>query len=207
MNLLALHGSTMNGELMRKQLDFVQRAIPDLDVIAPDAPHAASMDVIDHLYEVWKEPRLPPPHYLWWDATDDGREYRGWQATRDLMRAVIPAGPVGILGFSQGAILAAAIAAMSAHGDMPPIAFVILVAGRPPRSDAIRPFLAQPITVPSLHIWGANDPLIGDTSAALVELFHPATREVVVWPGAHSLPATGPAAAAIVELIGHWDRA
>jgi pimeloyl-ACP methyl ester carboxylesterase len=61
--------------------------------------------------------------------------------------------------------------------------------------------------VPSLHIWGANDPLIGDTSAALVELFHPATREVVVWPGAHSLPATGPAAAAIVEFIGHWDHA
>ena len=61
MNLLALHGSTMNGELMRRQLDFVQRAIPRLDVIAPDAPHAASKDLIDHLYEVWKEPRPPPP--------------------------------------------------------------------------------------------------------------------------------------------------
>lgn len=206
MNLVALHGSTMNGAVMRRQLAALQAALPAVEVIAPDAPVACSSDAVDRLYQVWKEPREPAPHCVWWDATDDGREYRGWEATCDLMRSVIPSGPVGLIGFSQGAILAAAVAAMAAHGEMPRVDFVVLIAGRPPRADVIKPYLAQPINVPSLHVWGANDQLVGDTSAALVELFAPATREVVIWPGEHTIPTAGPGAEAIHAFIGRWQR-
>lgn len=207
MKLVALHGSTMNGAVMRGQLAALQAALPDVEVIAPDGPVACSKEAVDRLYQVWKEPRQPPPHCVWWDASEDGREYRGWEATCDLMRSVIPSGPVGLIGFSQGAILATAVAAMAAHGEMPAIDFVVLIAGRAPRADAIKPFLAAPIALPSLHVWGANDQLVGDTSAALVELFSPATREVTIWPGEHTVPTTGPGAEAIHEFIGRWHRA
>lgn len=207
MKLVALHGSTMNGAVMRGQLAALQAALPDVEVIAPDGPVACSMETVDRLYQVWHEPRQPGPYCVWWDTSDDGREYRGWDATCELMRSVIPSGPVGLVGFSQGAILAAAVAAMAAHGEMPPIDFVVLIAGRPPRADVIKPFLDRPIAVPSLHVWGANDQIVGTTPAALVELFAPATREVVIWPGEHTVPTTGSGAEAIAEFIGRCHRA
>jgi pimeloyl-ACP methyl ester carboxylesterase len=204
MKLVALHGATLNGQVMRAQLDFVQHALPSVEIVAPDAPHVCSEEAVDRAYEMWQAPRRPSPHCIWWDASDDGREYRGWEQTRELLRAVIPAAPVGLVGFSQGAILAAAIAAMAAQGEMPPVDFVVLIAGRAPRSDALTPFLDRPMALPSLHVWGARDSLIGESSAALVERFDPDTREIAVWPGSHTVPETGPAAAAIVDFVGRF---
>ena len=80
---------------------------------------------------------------MWFDATDDGREYRGWDATRDALTSVLAAGPVGVIGFRQGAVVAAALAAMASRAAAPPIQFAILVAGRPPRADALQPFLTE----------------------------------------------------------------
>jgi pimeloyl-ACP methyl ester carboxylesterase len=196
--LVALHGFSVNGAVMRAQLEAV---LPARAIVAPDAPHACAADAVDRLYAMWDEPRRLPPHLMWWDASDDGREYRGWDETRELMRPILAAGPVGLIGFSQGAILATALAAMSAHGEMPPIRFAILIGGRPPRADVLLPFLARPIEVPSLHVWGEADTLVGDGPRALLELYAPATREVVSWPGAHSIPTTGPAADAIARFI------
>jgi len=41
MKLVALHGSTMNGAVMRGQLAALQAALPGIEVIAPD-PHSSS---------------------------------------------------------------------------------------------------------------------------------------------------------------------
>ncbi len=206
MRLVALHGYTGNGAALRGQLGGLQRALPSLELVAPDAPHVCAADAVDRLYAMWSAPRQPPPHFMWWDASDDGREYRGWEATRALLRTVVGEGPVGVLGFSQGAILAAALAAMASHGEMPPIEFAILIAGRPPRADVLLPFLARPIAVPSLHVWGERDSLAGDTPRALVDLFSPATREVVTWPGEHTIPTSGPAADAIADFLARQER-
>ena len=79
MKLVALHCHTGNGAAMRAQLAAVQRALPSLELLAPDAPHACTDDAVDRLYAVWDAPRQPPPYFMWWDASDDGREYRGWE--------------------------------------------------------------------------------------------------------------------------------
>lgn len=206
MKLIALHGYTMNGAVVRAQLDALQRALPSLELVAPDAPLGCAADAVDRLYAVWDAPRSPPPHCAWFDATDDGREYRGWETSRDLLRTVLAAGPAGVIGFSQGAIVAAALAALASHGEMPPIQFAILVAGRPPRADVLKPFLTEPIAVPSLHVWGETDLLAGDAPRALADLFLPASREVSTWSGQHSIPTTGPAADAIVDFIARPGR-
>lgn len=193
----------MNGAVMGERLGFLRRALPSLEIVAPDAPHQCPDEMVDRLYAVWDAPRQAPPHRMWWDASDDGREYRGWEATCERVKAELSAGPVGLIGFSQGAILATAISAMAAHGQMPAVEFVILIAGRSPRADVLQPFMTQPLALPSLHIWGESDKLVGDSSRALVDTFAPAQRQIVTWPGGHSVPKTGPAADAMLEFIAH----
>jgi hypothetical protein len=71
----------------------------------------------------------------------------------------------------------------------------------------ITPFMADPIRTPSLHVWGENDQLSRDTSRDLVERFAADTRHVATWPGTHTLPPTGTAAAlAIEDLVTRGAR-
>ena len=197
--LLALHGQTLNGAHMRRELAHLEKL--GVELVCPDAPNPCAPDLVERLYTIWDSPRQPPPHCAWWDASDDGRTYRGWEATRDLLAPILERGPVGIIGFSQGAILATALAALAEHGHSPRIEYVILIAGRTPRADVFAPYLREPLRTRSLHIWGETDALVGDTSKELVDRFDPATRTVVTWPGGHHIPATGPAAEAIARAV------
>jgi len=199
-SLVALHGYTQNGASIRAALAPIQARLPELTLICPDGPHTCSPDSVARLHANGREP--PPPHRSWWDASDDGRVYRGWDSTREqLGNALATSGATGVLGFSQGAMLASIVAALCARGELATIRFVILIAGRAPRADVMQPFFAQPITLPSLHVWGQRDHFTAPASEALVQRFDPATREVAVWPGAHVIPARGTAADAIVDFI------
>jgi hypothetical protein len=192
----------MNGAVMRGHLGELTARIPaGYEVVYASAPHVCPEESVQRLYAGWGTERLPGPYLRWWDATDDGREYRGWEASRAYVQGLLERHPdAGILGFSQGAILSAAVAALSAAGALPRVAFAILVAGRTPRADVLVPFFQGPVSVPSLHVWGEADPLaLG--SAELVERFAPEAREVVKWPGSHRVPARGPAADALVRFL------
>jgi len=184
---------------MRGELAFLEKL--GVELISPDAPNQCPAAQVDRLYSFWKAPRQPPPHCAWWDASDDGRMYRGWEATRDLVTPILESGPLGIVGFSQGAILATALAALAQHGKLPPIDYVVLIAGRTPRADVFTSFLVEPLRVPSLHVWGENDHMARDTSIELVERYDATTRKVATWPGSHRIPTHGPAAKAIEEFV------
>jgi predicted esterase len=138
----------------------------------------------------------------WWNASDDGLDYRGWEETRDLVsEALRRYAPVSILGFSQGGILAAAVAALSRSGELPPVHAAVLIAGRKPRAARLQAAFMEPVTVPSLHVWGERDNLTGQYCEELVECFSAPEREVVRWPGGHMLPTRGPAYEAIVRFV------
>lgn len=201
--LLAFHGFSLNGARMEAQLAALTPALPEeLAVVCPDAPHSCELESVERLYKRWRIARLPPPYLNWWNATDDGSEYRGWEATREYVKELLSRyARVGILGFSQGGILATAIAALSHAGELPAIRFAVIVAGGPPRAQAIKPFLTQIIGVPSLHVWGERDTIAASAAPAALECFDPATREHLIWPGAHSVPPTGPGALAIVNFV------
>jgi hypothetical protein len=192
----------MNGAVMREHLGELAPRIPiAYDTVFASAPHRCSEEGVARLYASWGIPRLPGPYLTWWDATDDGKEYRGWEATRDALRVLLQEHPkAGIFGFSQGATVAALAAALSAAGELPEVGFVVAVAGRTPRADAMQRYFESVIAVPSLHVWGESDPLAGG-SAELVTRFDEATRHVVKWPGSHRVPARGPAADAIVRFL------
>jgi len=201
--LLVLHGFTMNGEVMRAALEPIAKALePKVQLVCLNAPHTCSAATVERMYRGSSEPALSAPHLCWWNASDDGLEYQGWEETRDQVRAAIDRyGKVTLLGFSQGGILAAAVAALSRSGELPPVQGAVLIAGRKPRAARLQAAFMDPIDMPSLHVWGARDTLTGQYCEELVECFSAAQREVIRWAGGHVVPSAGPAYDAIVRFV------
>jgi len=201
--LLVFHGFTMNGEVMLAALGpLVSALAPKVNVVSLNAPHACSEESVQRMYEGSKVRPLPPPYRRWWDATDDGLHYRGWEETRDLVREALDRyAPASILGFSQGGILAAAVAALAQSGELPPAHSAVLIAGRKPRDARLQAAFMDPIALPSLHVWGERDTLTGQYCQELVQHFSPETREIAIWPGGHVVPTRGPAYDAILRFV------
>ena len=200
--LLSLHGFTMNGPSLRRHLGELEpRLAAHVDLVFPDAPHTASEASVVGLLKRMGGTRAPPPQLQWWNASDDGREYQGWQATRDALRQEVLRHPAaGLLGFSQGAAVAAALAALACRGAFPALRFVVLVAGFTPRSAELLPLFDEPLTIPSLHIWGEDD-AFAKHGPGLAAKFSTLTRRIVTWKGPHAVPGRGEAADAIVDFV------
>jgi len=200
--LLVFHGFTMNGAVMHAALEPLAAALePHVRVVCLDAPHTCSEATVERMYR-GSSSRLSPPHLCWWNASDDGLEYRGWEETRALVGAALDRyAPVSILGFSQGGILAAAVAALARRGELSPVHAAVLIAGRKPRASLLQGAFGEPVAVPSLHVWGERDKLTLQHSEQLVECFSAPQREVVRWAGGHVVPTSGPACDAIVRFV------
>ena len=126
----------------------------------------------------------------WWNASDDPSTmiYTGMEETiRYIDELAANSGPFdGIIGFSQGGTLAGLLAALVS--DKSPsvkhlaatLQFVVIISGffvRDTRPEFVRlngPLRdkANPIQVPSFHVWGLNDTLVlPERSAALRDSF------------------------------------
>ena len=170
--LVALHGYTQSGAVLEAAL---RPLLGERQAVFPDAPFAAATGA-----------------RTWWRASDDGRVYEGWERTRDLLAGLLEAaGPDPVLfGFSQGAMVAACAAAWSLRGELPALARVVLVAGMPPRAEALQPLFAAPLAVRSLHVVGARDPMAAAGPLLAARFVDP---EVLTWDGPHVVPTRGPA--------------
>jgi hypothetical protein len=205
--LLALHGFSQTGARFRADLEPLLARLPArVSLLFPDAAHDCSAQSVDRLYALAPRARRPaPPHRCWWDASDDGRSYRGWQESVALLRGIAErhtgSGPLGVLGFSQGAIAATALAGLAAHERFPRIDYVVLVAGRAPRCDDLRDLFESPLALPSLHVWGEKDPFAMGASARVLELYDARQRDTAIWAGPHVVPTRGAPSDAIVSFI------
>jgi predicted esterase len=206
LSLVCLHGFTQNGAQLAGQLAAISVRLPnDVELLCPDAPHDCAPASVRRLAEMFRMEPPPPPHRCWWDASDDGSEYRGWEVSREQLRALCDRpGRVGLLGFSQGAIAATALAALHEHAQFPQLDFAILIAGRVPRAKVFASRLQAPLQLPSLHIWGERDVGAAQAAPSLVEAFSAESRQTATWPGPHTIPQRGAAADAIVEWIKHF---
>ncbi len=173
MRVLALHGYHGSGALLRRQLAPLFEGL-EVDLVAPDAPSKASGD------------------FGWWHARD-GR-YVGWERTRD---ALLAAGAFdGVLGFSQGAVLASLLVALV------DVRFAVMVGGFPSRDPAHSELYARSerYALPSLHLIGRADTVVPpDASRWLAARFSSPT--IVEHAGGHELPVTGAARAALRAVI------
>jgi pimeloyl-ACP methyl ester carboxylesterase len=203
LRLLCLHGFTQNGELLRKHMQPLSERFPaQIEVRCPDGANECAPESVARMSTGMFGEISPPPHRCFYDSTNDGRVYRGMEASIEALREQARgAERVALLGFSQGACMSAALCALAQHGEFPKIEWAVLVAGRAPRADALLPYLQQPIALPSLHVWGTRDSWASQEAPKLVERFDAAQRTVVSWKGPHILPTRGEAADAIVEFV------
>jgi pimeloyl-ACP methyl ester carboxylesterase len=206
--VLVLHGYTMNGRFGASVAQMLKPLGEDVRVVSPDAPLECSEAAVTRFYEGTGVRRGAGPHLTWWRASDDNSVYEGWDASRALIeRTVSEHAIVGVIGFSQGAMVASACAALAARGELPGLRFAILVAGRVPRAHAMRSWFERPIELESLHVWGERDPFSAEAAPELVRHFAKSSRQEFVWAGAHSFPTSGPAAEVMREFVrAHLDR-
>lgn len=202
MKLLVLHGFIQNGHVMRAHLAELFRGLPaHVECRYPDAPHSCSPESVRRLLALTGSVQ-EPPNLCWWNATDDGHLYRGFDDSLALLRGSIPDGePFGLLGFSQGAVFSAALTALAERGDFPRPSFAVMVAGRVPRATMLQPLFTGVLSTPSLHVWGERDAMGREEAPKLVEKFDPQTREVLRWNGPHVLPTFGPTAEELLTFI------
>ncbi|MQM00643.1 hypothetical protein Taro_033381 [Colocasia esculenta] len=185
--ILCLHGFRTSGEIMKKQVvgKWPEAVTSRLDLVFADAPFPAEgkSDV---------EGIFPPPYYEWFQFDKAFMEYRNFDAClkyiEDLM---IERGPFdGLMGFSQGAILSAALPGMQAKGlaltRVPKVKFVVIIGGAKFRSPAVEEMAySDDISCPSLHFLGETDFLRPHGEMLLESYVEPM---VIHHPKGHTVP-------------------
>ncbi|XAR73460.1 hypothetical protein NMG60_11007432 [Bertholletia excelsa] len=127
--VLCLHGYRTSGEILKKQVGrWPQSVLGRLDLVFLDGPSLArGKSDLEGLYD--------PPYYEWFHSKEDFTEYYHFEECLVYLEDyMMKNGPFdGLLGFSQGAILSAALPGMQLEGvaltKVPKIKFVIIISG------------------------------------------------------------------------------
>ncbi|GAV67911.1 FSH1 domain-containing protein [Cephalotus follicularis] len=189
--ILCLHGFRTSAEILKKLvLRWPETVLDKLDLNFLDAPYPArGKSDVEGIFD--------PPYHEWFQANEDFTKYTNFEECLAYIEDyMIENGPFdGFLGFSQGAILCAALPGMQLHGvgltKLPKIKFLILVSGAKfggskfglPKLAANA--FASPIDCPSLHFIGETDFLKEEGIALLGSFVEPV---VIHHPRGHTVP-------------------
>lgn len=198
LKILAIHGFRQNGEVFRKRTRKMRQALEDIaDFVFVTSPmnYAPTGDTRAATLAAFGEIPDYPMQQVWWLASEDNREYVGFDASLAFLEAICrEQGPFdGVVGFAQGGTLAAVLAAMQPHPTLA-FRFAICVSAFPARAQALARYM-QPncISIPTIHVLGLNDILVTpDRSLRLFELCDPERATLVRHPGGHFVPSAWP---------------
>ncbi|XP_017246050.1 uncharacterized protein LOC108217683 [Daucus carota subsp. sativus] len=165
--LLCLHGFRTSGRILETQLQkWPQFVLDKLDLFFPDAPYpAVGKSHVDGLFD--------PPYYEWLSSkkeVDSNKKhmqefvYTKFDETiKYIEDSMIKHRPIdGLLGFSQGSVLSAALVGLQAKGlaltKVPKLKFLIIISGAKLRNEAwVDKAFSDIIRCPSLHFLGELD--------------------------------------------------
>lgn len=174
LRILALHSFRTNAAIFEKQLRLAG-LLKEIENVAEvtfiDAPNKASGPIPEDVASSF--PNMD--YFEWWNAEKDsaGRwRYENAQESLDKVDEISKqCGPFdGIMGFSQGAALAALLAGMQQRSQksesvaavlasQPPLRFVICFAGIKVRDPALEIYYKELGSLPSIHVIGDKDPI------------------------------------------------
>lgn len=189
--ILCLHGFRTRAEILKKLVgNWPETVLGNLDLVFLDAPFPAQgKSDVEGLFD--------PPYYEWFQSNQDFTEYINFEECLAYIEDyMLKHGPFhGLLGFSQGAILAAALPGMQAQGvaltKVPKIKFLIIISGAKFGGSKFgSPKLAAnafspPIPCPSLHFIGETDFMKQEGTALLESFVDPV---VIHHPRGHTVP-------------------
>lgn len=175
LRILCLHGFAQSAAQFRARTGALRRALKQrAELLYAEGPHHLPM-----------EEGLG--RFCWWRHNDGC--YEGAEESLAYLERLVEENEVdGVLGFSQGAVVAALLAAMPDR--FPRLRLLICIGGFLPRDAALLSHFADPIPVPSLHVAGRADQIVPlDQSTALAARFSDA--EVLLHDSGHYIPADG----------------
>ncbi|XP_056168375.1 uncharacterized protein LOC130134495 [Syzygium oleosum] len=189
--ILCLHGFRTSAKILETQIHkWPESVLEKLDLVYLDAPYPSTgRSGVEGIFD--------PPYFEWFQANQDFTEYENFEECIAFIEDfMVKNGPFdGLLGFSQGAILAAALPGMQGEGlvltKVPKIQFLILISGAklggskfsapPLAANAFSP----PVKCPSLHVIGENDFQKPESIALLDSFVDPI---VIHHPKGHTIP-------------------
>ncbi|KAA8538146.1 hypothetical protein F0562_027754 [Nyssa sinensis] len=156
---LCLHGFRTSAEILRKQVTtkWPESILEKFDLVFVDAPFPAQgKSDVEGIFD--------PPYYEWFQFNKEFTEYKNFDECLAYIEFyMIKYGPFdGLLGFSQGAILSAALPGLQTKGmaltKVPKIKFLIIIGGAKLKSPSLaEKAYSSPIQCHSVHFLGETD--------------------------------------------------
>uniref|UniRef100_A0ACD5V670 Uncharacterized protein n=1 Tax=Avena sativa TaxID=4498 RepID=A0ACD5V670_AVESA len=184
---LCLHGFRTSGEIMRRQVvgKWPAEVTARLDLVFADAPFPAEgKSDVEGIFD--------PPYYEWFQFDKGFTEYRNLDKCVDYIEdLMIKQGPFdGLMGFSQGSILSAALVGLQQQGlaltRVPNIKYLMIIGGARFRGAIVADkAYAIKIKIPSLHFLGDND-FLKSAGEELIESF--VDPFIIRHPKGHTVP-------------------
>jgi pimeloyl-ACP methyl ester carboxylesterase len=218
MNILFLHGYTQSGPLFSAKTKAVQKALTKAlgagtTMHFPTAPQKLQPADIPGNSEQPTEAAEPESEaYGWWRRSEPSGEYTGLPEMFAFLSEYLDThGPFdGVIGFSQGAALAAVLAAVLENDrprpqtfttSHPPLKFAACYCGfRAP--ERYEEWYTPSIKTPTLHVIGSLDTVVDEErSLALARACEKGDQRTVYHPGGHYLPSQKGVVAALVGFI------
>ncbi|KAG7885079.1 hypothetical protein KL938_001336 [Ogataea parapolymorpha] len=192
--ILCLHGYAQNGPTFSAKASGIRKALKKIGYHTVFVQGSLKIQKADLPFEV------PPSENAeeefdyrgWWQPNDDYDLQPALDAVKNYYKEHGPF--IGIMGFSQGAGLAAVVCSKYAEIIGQPKAseelkFAILYAGFKLKPQQYQKYYENKIKLPTLHIFGELDTVVSpDRAEALVESCENAT--VLKHPGGHFVPST-----------------
>ncbi|KAI3464316.1 hypothetical protein Pfo_020979 [Paulownia fortunei] len=187
LRLLCLHGFRTSGEIIKKQVTgkWPESVLEKLDLVFVDAPFPCQgKSDVEGIFD--------PPYYEWFQFNKEFTEYQNFdECLAYIEDCMIKNGPFdGLLGFSQGAIISAALPGLQAKGvaltRVPKIKVLIIIGGAKFRNPSVvEKAYSSPIQCPSVQFLGDQD-FLKQYGTELVEAF--VDPLVIRHPKGHTIP-------------------
>ncbi|XP_073035695.1 uncharacterized protein [Primulina eburnea] len=187
LRLLCLHGFRTSGEIIRKQVTgkWPESVLENLDLVCVDAPFPCQgKSDVEGIFD--------PPYFEWFQFNKEFLEYQNFdECLAYIEECMIKHGPFdGLLGFSQGAILSAALPGLQANGvcltKVPKIKFVVIIGGAKFKNPSVvEKAYSSLIQCPSVHFLGETDFLKPHGTELLESFVEPV---VIHHPKGHTIP-------------------
>ncbi|XP_047307022.1 uncharacterized hydrolase C22A12.06c-like [Impatiens glandulifera] len=185
--ILCLHGFRTSGEILKTQIlrRWPESVIDKMDLVFPDAPYPSQgKSEVEGIFD--------PPYYEWFQFNKEFTDYTNFEECLAYIEDyMVNHGPFdGLLGFSQGAILSAALPGLQAKGmaltKVEKMKFLIIIGGAKLLNASIADVAySSPIQCPSLHFLGEKDFLKPHGTVLLESCIDPV---LIHHPKGHTIP-------------------
>ncbi|CAH9128720.1 unnamed protein product [Cuscuta epithymum] len=184
---LCLHGFRTSADILMNQIvtKWNPAVVDKLDLVFLDAPFPClGKSEVEGIFD--------PPYYEWFRFNKEFTQYQNLdECFAYIEDYMVKNGPFdGLLGFSQGAILSAALPGLQEKGvaltKVPKIKYLIIIGGAKFREKSVaEKAFGSPVTCPSVHFIGKED-FLREPGIQLLESF--IDPLVIHHPKGHTIP-------------------